>query len=112
MSTFRILVANEPRSYRDAITQVLQAMRPEFIAVSEEPADLDDMLRRHEPTLVLCSRVTEWLLSNIPAWIILYPAGASLVVTSIGGNQHTLTDVDISHLLALVDESATYAANP
>jgi hypothetical protein len=111
MSTFRILVALEPRSYRDAITQVLVAMRPQMDAVSEEPADLDDSLRRLEPSLVLCSRVTEWLLSNIPAWIVLYPAGASLVVASIGGNQRTLTDVDMSHLLALVDESATNAAN-
>lgn len=111
MSTFRILVANEPRSYRDAITQVLQAMRPQFSAVSEEPADLDDVLRRHEPTLVLCSRVTDWLLANIPAWIILYPAGAPLVVASIGGKQRTLTDVDINDLLELVDESATSNAS-
>lgn len=111
MSTFRILVANEPRSYRDAITELLLALRPHLDAISEDPINLDDTLRRLEPSLVLCSRVTEWLLSNIPAWIILYPAGASLVITSIGGYQRTLIDVDMSYLLALVDESASNTLN-
>src|SRR5438045_1576324 len=74
-----------------------------------DPTDLDASLHRYEPSLVLCSRVTDRLLATIPAWIVLYPEGASMVIVSIGGLQRTIPDLDITHLLALVDESATNA---
>jgi hypothetical protein len=109
MPAIRVLVANEPRAYRDAVASYLQALRPELDSIVEDPIDLDASLLRHAPYLVLCSRATERLLTDTPAWIILYPSGATLVVASIGGLQRTSLDVDVDHLLALIDESIRHA---
>ncbi|HEY7032520.1 MAG TPA: hypothetical protein VH482_14360 [Thermomicrobiales bacterium] len=108
MPGIRVLVANEPRAYRDTLASLVRAHRPTVDVIVAEPTGIDDALVAHDPHLVFCSRVTELLLTKAPAWIVLYPNGAGLVVASIAGHQHTATDLDTTHLLALVDETAQF----
>jgi hypothetical protein len=106
MPTLRVLVANEPRSYRDVVAALLHSLRPHLDVLLAEPDQLDHAVLTHAPDLVLCSRVTQILLNTAPHWVLLYPNGAGLVVASIGGCQRTTDDLDAAHLLALVDETA------
>src|SRR5439155_15198688 len=55
-TTMRILVANEPRSYREAIAGAVQVLRPHLAVITVEPEDLDEEVMCHNPGLVLCSR--------------------------------------------------------
>ena len=109
MPSIRVLVANEPRAYRDVVATLLRSLRPAVEIVLADPNEIDDAVLRETPDLVLCSRVTERLLAHAPAWVLLYPNGAGLVVASIGGRQQTTHDLDAAHLLALVDETAQLA---
>src|SRR5207253_1715548 len=105
MSGPRVLVANEHRAYRDAFASLVRTLRPVVDVVLADPDRLDDAIVAHAPDLVVCSRITEHLLAHAPSWIVLYPDGAALVVTSVAGRRRTLPDLDVSHLLALVDEA-------
>ena len=55
----RIVVANEPRSYREAMAVACRVLRPEVEVILAEPADLDAAVARLDPQLVPCSRLTE-----------------------------------------------------
>jgi hypothetical protein len=68
----RIVVANEPRSYREAMAVAWQVLRPEVEVILAEPRDLDAEVARLDPQLVLCSRLTEGLRAGSRAWVVLY----------------------------------------
>ena len=71
----RIVVANEPRSYREAMAVACQVVRPQVEVILAEPADLDAEVARLDPQLVLCSWLTEDLRAGSRAWVVLYPGG-------------------------------------
>ena len=50
-----VLVANEPRVYREALAGALAALSPEASVVAVEPAEHDGMVVRTRPDLVFCS---------------------------------------------------------
>ncbi len=56
METVRVLVANEPRSYREAIAGVIRVVCGPFLEVLEaEPEGLDAAVLGVRPHLVICS---------------------------------------------------------
>jgi len=75
----RILVANEPRMYRDVLATALQALRPHVAVMTSDPADLDRNVARFEPHLVLCTHLTEAVQTDCLAWIVFYPNGTRIV---------------------------------
>lgn len=52
----RILIANDPRVYREVIANALEKLRPLVEVHRAEPAQLEREARRVRPHLVLCSR--------------------------------------------------------
>ena len=58
MESKRVVFANEPRSYREAMAVACRVLRPEVEVILAEPADLDAEVTRLDPQLVLCSRPT------------------------------------------------------
>ena len=98
----RILVATEPRSYREAFVAVLRAHRPGDLVVEVAPealaADLGDAV-----DLVLCSRLTDAVSAAARGWIELYPDGGSSAVSYLRGLRTTYPQIDLDTLLELVE---------
>ena len=102
----RILVANEPRCYREAIVGAVQALRPHLAVIAVETEDLDEEVMRHDPDLVLCSQLSKIVESWPCAWVVLYPEGETRAMVSIGGCRRTITaDLPFASLLSIIDET-------
>ncbi len=101
----RILVANEPRSYREVIAAAVQALRPHIEVVLSTSVNLERDLARLAPQLVVCSGLSPSIGSRTLTWIVLYPEGKSQAVISIGGKSTTLDDLEFDHLLRIIDET-------
>ncbi len=101
----RILVANEPRSYREVIAAALHALRPGIEVITVDPDMLDPEIQRLMPQLVLCSRLTLAVQSYPLSWIMLYPGGTGTATFSINGQLRPMADVELGDILALVDET-------
>ncbi|MDQ3045421.1 MAG: hypothetical protein M3R06_09790 [Chloroflexota bacterium] len=108
MEKVRVVVANEPRAYREAIGTVMRELRPDVEVVTVEPGDLDDEVFRCPPLLVVCSRLTDAVLAYCKSWIALYPNGESHAEISIGGRFITLADVAFDALMSLLDEAVAF----
>ena len=101
----RIVVANEPRSYREAMAVACQAVHPEVEVILAEPADLDAAVVRLDPQLVLCSRLTEGLRAGSRAWVVLYPGGKARTLINVAGQCVTTGDIGFAALAALIDQA-------
>ena len=101
----RILVGNEPLSYRQVHAETFRILRPEAEVVRVEPDELDAAIARLAPHLVVCSALSEVVETRPLAWILLYPDGANLAVVSIAGVQRTIPMVAFDDLLDAVDEA-------
>ena len=106
MANTCIVVANEPRAYREALAAALHELRPHIEVICIEPDDLVGTVCQYSPRLVLCSRLTEAVERCSDAWILLYPNRENRAVISIAGRRTVVTDVEFSHLLAVIDELA------
>jgi len=107
MDNLRIIVANEPRSYRDSISGALRIVRPVVEVFEAEPADLDRETARLAPHLVICSHLTPAVESGVPYWLELYPGGSQGVTVGIKGGRTDIPGFDFDDLLAVVDRVGT-----
>ena len=105
IDTLCILVANEPRSYREAFAIALRGLRPHAEITVVEPDDLDSATLCLQPHLILCSRLTEVVQTRPISWALLYPGGESHCVTSVAGKQRREPDLQLDDLLAVLDET-------
>lgn len=103
MGGLRILLANEPRSYRESIGAALQALRPEAVLCTAEPEMLDHELENFTPHLVVCSSLTLAVENNALAWVDLYPVHKSFSVVSIGGKRSVVDEIELPDVLSVVD---------
>ena len=102
----RIVVANEPRSYREALAVACRVLRPQIEVILAEPADLDAAVARLDPHLVLCSQLTEGLRTGTRAWVVLYPGGEARAVISVAGHCVTTDDIGVAALAVVIDQAA------
>jgi hypothetical protein len=101
-----VLLANEPRAYREALAGALQIMRPLAEVVVADPESLDREVRRLAPSFVVCSRLTAAVKASVPAWVELYPGdGPSSAETSVGGEHATVEIMNLEALLSLFDRA-------
>jgi hypothetical protein len=105
----RILLTNEPRSYREAIAGAIRALKPNtdvFVAGSEE---LDAEVKRLSPQLVVCSRATPTVELRSLVWVELYPGHGSISTISIDGERSTVIGIELADLLSTVDRAEDLA---
>lgn len=102
MEKLRILVANEPCAYREAITGVLRELRPHIEVNVAEPDGLDGEVARLRPHLVVCSRITV-AVQALPGWVMLYPDGDNRAEIFTAGELMTVENVAFSDLLSFID---------
>ncbi len=104
-NSMRIVLANEPRAYREVMAAAVQELRPQHQVIAVVPDALDDEVLRLKPALVLCSRLTQVVQGYPLAWIMLYPDGETRALISIAGQSSAVDDLDFNGLLAVIDET-------
>ena len=102
MEATRVLVANELRSYREAIARVMRSLRPDVEVSESEPDELDREVSRLRPGFVVCSRATDLVRSAVPVWVELYPGCESHSVISVGGQRRVVEEIQLSDLLEVL----------
>ena len=103
----RILVANEPRAYRDAHGGMLREMYPDFDVRLSSASNLESVFRRFAPHLVICSSVLDAAVKEDAfAWVLLYPDEADLAVVCINDQQSVIEAVTIQDLIGVVEAVA------
>ena len=107
----RVLMANEPRAYREGIAAVISQLRPAVEVETVEPDALDDSIKRYVPDMVICSKATETLKSRVRVWVELYPENGAISVANIGGRRIEYTEIQLPDLLSIVDKAGELAAS-
>ena len=111
MRPIRILVANEPRSYREAFVEVFRELRPDAEVREALPEDLDREVERFGPDLVFCSRLTPTVERDVPARVELYPAEEPAVAIFTAGELSTVMNADLNTLLSVIDRTRAFLEN-
>ena len=107
----RLVVANDPRAYREAIATAIQRLRADVEVMVVDPADLADQVEQWRPHMVISS-VPVARVEDCPlCWVALYPAGKAQVVVTVAGQQTWARDLDLAELLALVDCTAALVSS-
>ena len=105
MNAVRVVIANEPRAYREAMGGALGALCPQAQVSVVGPDELDGEVLRLQPQVVLCSEITETVRGHVPTWISLYPGGQALVVVCVDGHEPVLAALALDGLIAIVDRT-------
>ncbi len=99
----RVLLANEPRVYREAMASAFRYLRPGAEIVVAESDELDDQVTEFRPHLVLSSQAARSLEDHPLPHVLLYPEGESKALVSIDGQQTTIVNVELEDLLLVID---------
>jgi hypothetical protein len=108
MTDVRIVFSNQPLSYREAMANVVRALRPEADVTQCDPQNLETEIARVQPQLVICSDLADSIRSRLLAWVMLYPDGQDLATYSIAGRERQLVGIDLSGVLSLVDDVVSH----
>lgn len=107
-----IILANEPRAYREVIAAACGRRRPQLTVIAVEPDELDARLRhrgRAERWLVVHNRPSPAVEVGSFAWVRLAPDGEPGAVVGLAGRRATLAAVGLDDLLAIIDEVVALA---
>lgn len=102
MNTKRILVANELKSYAEAVSLALQVLCPDAHVFEVEDRYLAREVRRLRPDLVVCSRVTEMVKAQVSSWVELYPECGSSSEVCVEGECSMVEDLQLADILEIV----------
>ncbi len=99
----RALIANEPRTYREALVHALHELRPQVEFSTVESDELERGVERFCPHLVVCSRVCDAAQSGTLTWVILYPEDENRAEVIIAGKRITIAGIRFGDLLSVID---------
>ena len=102
MNTKRILVSNELRSYGEAVSFALRALCPNSSVFEVEHRYLNREVRRLRPDLVVCSRATDLVRTQVANWVELYPDCGPLCEVCVDGECSTVESFKLDDLLEIV----------
>lgn len=105
----RVLMANEPRAYREVIAETLRALRPDIEFTVTEPLALEQKLALLRPHMVICNEASETVRGSVPVWVELYTGHGSRSVVSVSGQSTIVEDIQLSDLLSIVDKTERLA---
>jgi hypothetical protein len=100
-----VLLANEPRAYRESIAQVFRLLRPNVEVMTAEPNELEDHVLRLAPEMVVFSKATGLVRERVPVWVELYPEYGTRSVVGVGEERSTIEEIQLSDLLSVVDRA-------
>ena len=100
-----VLVAIEPRFYRQVLGQTIQAKRPHVEVVVLDPDTLEAGLARLDPDLVFAYRPDAPAPTGRPAWVEFHPYEHPAARVCLAGRRWELSLVELPDLLSIVDEA-------
>ncbi len=103
MSDFRLLLANEPRAYRETLAAVCRILRPAAEVCTVCSEELCQTVQSFQAHLVVCSRVTTAVEETALAWIELYPDHGVRSHVNVGGQHSTIEDIELEDILYIID---------
>lgn len=101
----RLLMANEPRAYREVIAEAVRELRPDVEVKTVELDALDDAVSAFEPDMVICSKATEAVREGVLAWLELYPEFSARSVASVDGETSTIEEIQLPDILSFIDRT-------
>ena len=101
----RVLLANEPRIYRESMAVVLGELRPGFDVRLSEPEDLEERVLAFLPDVAICSRVVGLVEERVPVWVELYPGHSSGATVSERGRRTEFAQIQLEDLLSVADRA-------
>ena len=102
----RVILANDPRSYRESIAAVFRQLRPELSVEVVEPEALDGCVDTFRPHVAICSRITSGVRDRVPVWVELYPDHDARSVSHERGKRTEHAEIQLQDLLSIVDRAA------
>jgi hypothetical protein len=102
-SRLRVLVANEPRAYREVLAGTLAELRPRLLVHLLEPAELDETTRLLRPALVVCSQLSAVVQAHAGAWLLLPPEGVAPAEIGMGERRWAFSAADLAAVLTAID---------
>lgn len=103
MNVKRILIANDLRSYREAVAEAFRQLRPECEVFEVESGDLNREILRLRPDLVICSQATSLMKERVSNWVELYPDCEPYSMVCIEKQCSPVEDMQLADLLSIVD---------
>lgn len=100
----RIMVAIEPRSYREVIGEAIWALRPHHDVVIVDPSALEWEVARLDPELVVASQPNTVEPRGRPAWIDFRPYDETTAIC-LDGEYSENANPEFAELLSVVDET-------
>jgi hypothetical protein len=101
----RVLLANEPRSYREIFAGAFRVLRPHVEVITAEPEALEEVAARLHPDAVVCSNTTPALRTAIGAWMEVRLEDGVLRVLASDTGRSMDPNPGLEALLAFVDRS-------
>lgn len=105
----RVLIAIEPRSYREAIGETLRYLRPHLEVAVVEPEKLWGEIVRFGPALVMADRPDTFPTAGTRDWVEFRPYEKPPARICLGGRLRELMTIDLPDLLSVVDEAEELA---
>lgn len=103
MDFAKVIVANEFRTYREAIAHAIESLNPDVEVLVVDPVALDREVERLRPEVVICSRVTPVVESSVSTWVEL-PTNQDLHSrVSVRDETTTVETMRLDDLLALLE---------
>lgn len=102
-----VLIAIEPRSYREAIGDAVQTLRPHVEVTVVDPRDLRVEILRQHPALVICG-LPETLDPGYEGsgWLEYRPYERPEARLIVEGRYSEMEAVELADLLSVVDDCA------
>lgn len=106
MAPLSVLLANEPRAYRETIAVALRLLRPHIEVIVSEPETLDDAIVQHMPQIVICSDLIPNVEMQVPAWAVLYPDGSMSAMLHAGSDRLLVAGIDLNGIVEFIDTNS------
>lgn len=103
-SGVQVLVAIEPRSYREVIGCAIAGLRPDISVSVVEPEELLAETARLEPEVVIHSRPEE-PLAGVVTWIGIPEDPAIPTTLYRGGHRSEVSGFDLEKLISILDDT-------
>ncbi len=100
-----VLIAIEPRAYRQTIGYTVQALRPSYVVEVVDPDRLRAEVARRIPEVVLCSLSRTGMSDGGPTWVDFRPYAGPAGSISVDGEDLGLEAVELADLLSILDEA-------
>ncbi|HWV23809.1 MAG TPA: hypothetical protein VNZ58_06445 [Thermomicrobiales bacterium] len=102
MGSTSVLLANEPRVYRETIAVAIGMLCPDKTIIVADPDKMDEFILEHHPHVVLSSRLTEILETQVSTWAVLYPDGAGETIVQRFGKRCTVQSIELTGIVNLI----------